>query len=315
MVWRRSVGGFRSVLARSALAACLLLLACASVTTAQELPDTATLREWIAAMKTAPRGPFKHLRHWCADGSVLPPSENCDAHGGGQREHGEWTDQVLVLRRNGYEIANIYAIVDPVHFVGPNPDLKKLRQMLIERYLMGIDDGWVMRVTKTYRGAIQAEDEALGAARLVGALLDDPGWRDDARYFLLRETIRLLPSSPDSGERAASAADVRDRAIKLTDQDPAFLPIRVKIHNVPSSADAEWVRAFAKEQGKPELKPAYEELAKLVETLYTQSPAPERLRALARAVPGPPLAAELEPGAAALEAAKEPAAKFAEASR
>ena len=43
--------------------------------------------------------------------------------------------------------------------------------------------------------------------------------------------------------------------------------------------------------------------------------APERLRALARALPGTPLAGELETGATALAAATAPPARFAEASR
>ena len=132
---------------------------------------------------------------------------------------------------------------------------------------------------------------------------------------MLRETVRLLPDSPDAGEAAPSAAEVRDRAAKLADQDPAFFPIRVKIHGVPDSGDAAAVRAYAKSQGKHELAADYEDLAKRIETLYGKSPAPARLRALAKAVPGTPLAGELEQGAASLEAASDPAVRFAEASR
>ncbi len=279
-----------------------------------ETPPPKTLRESIEANKLAPRGPFKHLRHYCNDGSVLPPSESCDPRGGGL-EYGEWTDEVVALRSGGYEIANLYAIVKPERFTGPSPDLKALQQMLVERFLIGADDGWVMRATRSYRGSIQAEDEGQGAARLVGALLDDSAWRNDGRYFLLREVIRLLPSSPDAGANAASAAEVRDRALKLAEQDPPFFPIRVKIHGVPDSGDAAAVRAFAKSTGKRELAPEYEELAKRIDVLYGPSPAPARLRALAQAVPGTPFAAELEQGANALEAAKDPATRFAESSR
>src|SRR3989442_13896727 len=176
----------RGRLARFARAAAwLLLCVVAGAARADPLPDVATVRGWIEAMKVAPRGPFKRIRHYCADGSVLPPAQNCDAHGGGQVEHGEWTDEVVALRQNGYVIANIYALIKPEPFTGPSPDLMTLRQMLVERYLIGVDDGWVMRVTRSYRGSIQAEEEGLGAARLVGALLNDPRWRDDARYFLL----------------------------------------------------------------------------------------------------------------------------------
>ncbi len=38
--------------------------------------DSETLkqyRQWIEQMKTAPRGPFKNIRWFCKDGTVLPP--------------------------------------------------------------------------------------------------------------------------------------------------------------------------------------------------------------------------------------------------
>lgn len=292
----------------------VLVLLPLSAPAAAPKTEEKTLREQIEAIKLAPRGPFKYLRHYCNDGSVLPPSESCDPRGGGL-EHGEWTDEVAALRGSGYEIANIYAIVKPERFIGPSPDLRALQQMLVERFLIGANDGWVMRATKSYRGSVQAEDEGQGAARLVAALLDDPAWRDDARYFLLRETLRQLPTSPDAGAAAPSAAEVRDRAMKLAEQDPAFFAIRVKIHGVPDAGDAADVRAFARSQGRRELAADYEELARRIDALYGPSPAPERLRALARAVPGTPLAGDLERGATTLEGASDAAARFAEASR
>lgn len=276
--------------------------------------EASTLREQIEAIKLAPRGPFKYLRHYCNDGVILPPSESCDPHGGGL-EHGEWTDQVAALRAGGYEIATLYAIVKPERFIGPAPDLRALQQMLVERFLIGADDGWVMRATRSYRGSVQAEDEGQGAARLVGAMLDDPAWRGDARYFLLRETIRQLPASPDAGAAAPSAAEVRDRAMKLAEQDAPFFPIRVKIHGVPDAGDAAAVRAFARSHGRRDLAAEYEDLARRIDALYGPSPAPDRMRALAKALPGVPLAGELERGAAALDAASDPAGRFADASR
>ena len=294
------------------LAGCLVVSSPALGQTGR--PAEKTLRETIEAIKTAPRGPFKHLRHWCNDGSVLPPSESCDPRGGGL-EYGEWTDEVKALRAEGFEVANVYAIVKPERFTGPAPDLRALQQMVIERCLIALDDGWVMRATKSYRGSVQAEDEGAGMGRLVAALAADPGWRADARYFPLREVVRAMPTSPDAGAGAASAADVRERALKLGDADPPFFPLRVKIHGVPEAGDAAAVRAFAKSQGRKDLAAEYEELAKRIDALYGPSPAPARMRALAALLPGSPLAAELERGAQALEGAPDAPARFAEASR
>ena len=51
--------------------------------------DAATYRGLIEEMKAAPRGPFKQLRWFCADGSVLPPKAYaCTELGGGHRELG-----------------------------------------------------------------------------------------------------------------------------------------------------------------------------------------------------------------------------------
>lgn len=276
--------------------------------------EAKSVRDQIESMKTAPRGPFARLRHFCNDGSVLPPSESCDPRGGGL-EYGEWTDEVVALRARGFEIANIYAIVKPERFTGASPDLRALQQMLVERFLVSVDDGWILRATRTYRGSVQAEDEGNGAARLVAALLSDPAWRDDARYFLLRETLRQTPPSPDAGAAAPSAAAVRERALRLAEEDPAFFTIRVKIHNVPDAGDAAAVRAFARSKGKPSLAGAYDELASQIDALYGPSPAPVRMRALAAALSGSALAEEVARGAELLDAPTEPAARFAESAR
>ncbi|CAG0964550.1 Phosphoenolpyruvate synthase [Myxococcaceae bacterium] len=301
-----------------ALVACVLLAAPAPAerraSAIRPGSDELPLRDRIEAIKTAPRGPFKHLRHWCNDGSVLPPSESCDPRGGGL-EYGEWTDEVKALRSSGYEIANVYAIVKPERFTGTSADLRALQQMVVERCLIALDDGWVMRATKSYRGSVQAEDEGQGMARLVAALLDDPDWRDDARYFPLREVIRALPSSPDAGEGAASAADVRQRALVLGDADPPFFPIRVKIHGVPDAGDAAAVRAFARSQGRRDLAADYEELARRIDALYGPSPAPDRMRTLASRLPRGEFAEEIERGASTLERAPDAATRFAESSR
>ena len=50
-----------------------------------------------------------------------------------------------------------------------------------------------------------------GAARIVDAILADPAWLTPARYFLARETLRLLPRTTD----ATTAAAVRQLAIDV----------------------------------------------------------------------------------------------------
>jgi hypothetical protein len=155
-------------------------------------------------MKQSPHGPFGGIGWFCIDGAVLGPRAGCSAHGGGI-QHGTWSDRTRELRADNYKIANILADLEPAQFTGPDADLALLRQIVLERFLMGWDQGWIFRGAFTYRGAFQIEDEEVGARRVVRALLSDPLWREPSRFALLRETVRLFPIHV--GERRAGRAD------------------------------------------------------------------------------------------------------------
>ena len=109
-----------------------------------ELPDDVTLRSWVQNIKKSSRGPFKRLRWFCSDGTVLPPKEYaCRDHGGGV-QHGEWTDQVKLMRSNGYYIANVYADIQPETFMEDPRHLEIVKQMILEQFLIDADDGWIL---------------------------------------------------------------------------------------------------------------------------------------------------------------------------
>ena len=179
------------------------------------LPDEATLRGWIQDFSAAPKGPFASIRWFCGDGSVLPPRPYACANHGGGIQHGQWNERALALRAGGYAIANVIAALDAEHFVGDDADLATLEQILLERFLIGWADGWIFRGARTYRGALQIEDEEAGAMRLVLAMLADPRWRDPSRFTLLRETVRLLPLQTDT----ESASHVRQLALRNAEKD------------------------------------------------------------------------------------------------
>ena len=62
----------------------LLLLLTPLPPVAADLPSRETLRQWIAEMKTSPRGPFARIRWFCNDGTILPPKPYaCRDHDGG----------------------------------------------------------------------------------------------------------------------------------------------------------------------------------------------------------------------------------------
>lgn len=255
----------------------LLGLGCGSPPAAAELPGEPELRAWIEAFEASPRGPFERIRWFCKDGSVLPPKAYACGNRGGGIQHGEWNEHAKALRAGGYTVANVLASLDPQAFVGSQADLWALEQILIERFLIEADDGWIFRGARSYRGALQIEDEEAGARAVVDAMLGDPAWREPERFLLLRESVRLLPLQADEG----SAADVRQQALVLAGQDAAFAPLRAKIHNQPDPGDAAKVRAYAQAAGKRSLQGAYERLAADIDALYAGGGSAELALALA----------------------------------
>jgi len=261
-------------------------------------------------MKSAPRGPFKQLRWFCADGTVHPPKPYPCADRGDGIQHGEWTDRVKTMRGGGFAIANVLADLEAQDFVGQKAQTELLKQILMERFLVGWDDGWIFRAARSYRGALQSEDEEAGASAVVMAMLADPLWRQPARFYLVREAVRLLPVRTDEGV----ATEVRQLALRIAAEDEGFMELRVKIHNVPDPEDAARVRSYAKERGVAKLADQYELLAANIDELYSTSSAAS-IDTLADKLGDSPLAAELRAAADKLEESKTPGQRFAHTTR
>ncbi|HEY8156346.1 MAG TPA: PEP/pyruvate-binding domain-containing protein [Myxococcota bacterium] len=281
------------------------LCALASTSPGEGLPPE-TARAWILEFERSPKGPFDAVRWFCKDGAVLDPRPGaCAAHGGGI-QHGRWSPHAITLREGGYQVANLLSELQPGDFTGPRAQHEVLAQVLLERFLIGADDGWIFRGARSYRGALQAEDEEAGARRLVLAMLADPGWLGTERFLLLRETVRLLPLQADP----RSAARVRQIALELAARDPGFATLRAKIHNAPDSGDAARVRAYAAQPGRPIPVAQYEALAASIDTLYQARASSQALRDLAARETGAALAPKLRAHADALASASDPAARF-----
>ncbi|MDG2303192.1 MAG: PEP/pyruvate-binding domain-containing protein [Candidatus Binatia bacterium] len=278
----------------------VLALALALPGTATALPDEATLRVWVEEMKGAPRGPFEGLRWFCEDGTVRPARAGCSGHGGGV-QHGLWNSKAKQLRDGGFKIANVFAELDGAPFVGPAPDLRTLKQLLLERFLREADDGWVMRATLTYRGALQAEDEEAGGERILAAVLADPQWARDDRWYLMRETVRLVPREIAPGD--VTAQQVRADAMRIARADSGFKNLRVKIHGSPDSGDAGRVREYAASNGRGSLQGSYSQLATDIDTLYAANNAGNAVRAAAARLPGGMLRDQLIQRATGLDGA------------
>jgi hypothetical protein len=243
----------------------------------------AEYRRWITEMKETERGPFAAIKWFCKDGRVLGPQDYACAAKGDGWQHGEWSGRTKRLRSEGYRVATLLAGIDASKAVAA-PDFPDFyAQLLIERFLVAADTGWILRKAQFYRGAIQEEDEREGARQLLLAMAARDEWVG-RRYVALRTGVRLLPHGADS----PSAQKVRNMAAALADRDPAFQSLRIKIHNAMDAADAASVRAYAAKAGDAAFKQQAEALATEIDRLYAPRPLGEVLETGAKSLSAAP---------------------------
>ena len=255
----------------------LFLGVLATAATGVTARTTEQYRAWIGEMKESPRGPFSGIKWYCEDGTVFPPAEYaCAEHGGGV-QHGEWSDRTRQLRSQGYRVATLLAGIDAAKAVAASDFPDAYAQLLVERFLLAIDNGWILRKALFYRGALQEEDERKGARNLLQAMAARPEWID-SRFVALRTGVRMLPHGLDT----ASAQKVREMAAALSERDAGFTALRAKIHGTPEASDAARVRTYAG-AAKPELRASYEELAAEIDRVYQPKPLDQTLEAAAQA--------------------------------
>jgi hypothetical protein len=251
---------------------CLILIGLSQLLSAplsadQSENDIAQYQSWVMEMKGQQRGPFSRLRWFCNDGTVLPPkSYACKNHGGGY-QHGEWNTQTLKLREQGYLVANILAGQDAGATLDAPDFHNQYAQILIERFLVSVDDGWILRKALFYRGAIQEEDERAAARKLLTEMSSRSHWIGPG-FLALRVGARMLPH----GSNSASIQKVRQLSASLSDQNVGFKPLRAKIHGSPGAEDAEGVRLYAAALADDAQRRPYLELAEEIDGIYQSEP-------------------------------------------
>ena len=270
------------------------------------LPDPATLRRWVIEMKQSSRGPFKHIRWFCNDGSVKKPEEYaCKDHGGGV-QHGEWIDRVKRLRANGYYLATVFADIQPDLFLTDPLYPEMIRQMILEQFLIAADDGWILRKARYYRGALQAEDETARGRELLEELAAQPRMLE-RDFVVLREAVRFFPH----GRAGTPISEMRQLSRSIAEKDTPFETLRIKIHVKPDPSDAEAVRAYARDKGQPEFSKDYEQLARHIEEVFQFRDVSADVAALARKVKSPELARLMRQRIGQLSDKNEPWVRFA----
>jgi phosphohistidine swiveling domain-containing protein len=268
------------------------LLTSAFAASEEPLPDPQKLHSWVQAMKKSPRGPFKHIRWFCNDGTIqLPQEYACKEHGGGV-QHGEWTDRVKILRANAYFIANVFADVRAQEFLQDprHPDI--IKQMILEKFLIEANDGWILRRARYYRGALQTEDETRAGRELLLALVAEPDWRQN-RFLVLREAMRFVPH----GRQGAPITEMRQLSRTIAENDPDFETLRIKLHVHPELSDAQKVKDYAARHGKPELVEDYAHLKEIIEQVFKVRDIQKEIQSLAKTLKNGRLAGALDQAA------------------
>ncbi|MDX1499410.1 MAG: hypothetical protein R3176_05910, partial [Woeseiaceae bacterium] len=250
-------------------------------------------RQIVQEMKASPRGPYSRIRWYCNDGTVQPPvAYACREHGGG-RQHAEYSAARARLADLGWSVGTIFAALTFEELIQSQPRQGRLRELPLERYLVDIDNGWVLARAQDYRGRVQIEDETASGKRLLERLLADEAWALE-NFLLVREAARTIPHGADSD----LARSVRRDAVELAELAPAADRFRAEIHSSPSRDIVPRLDAWATTQSRPEVADFARRLARDLDQLY--GPAGRRARiaaalaALRAAEPGQAWRAEVQ---------------------
>lgn len=203
--------------------------------------DLAAIRKDIELFKTDPRGPYRAIRWFCPDGSVIPPDERCSDPGGLQ--HAVPKDRVRAIAdAHHIYLGQILAGTEFETFLDSGARHARMKQYQMEKFLQASDGGWILRRARYYRGAVQAEDEEAWGQKFLNWLVS----RDELlieQFFLVREIARVISHSANVGRAIRIRALARD----IAGAYPPFMDIRIKIHGQPDATDLERVRQFRRE--------------------------------------------------------------------
>lgn len=260
--------------------------------------EAEVIRGALEAMKGAERGPYEQLRWFCADGSVLPPQAGACRERGGGVQHATPSASARRLAELGFGVGTIYQALSYEAFADEERAGYRLRELVLEKYLVQVDNGWVMRRAQYYRGALQIEDEERTGRELLARRFSDAQWLSD-NYFL---ATRLAASVPHVSLGSAGTMDrIRNLATEIAALDEGFQRHRVKIHSVPSRSDVDVVVTYLARPGhSPEVRERLERLRDDLVRHYDPSRALASLAAFERAV-DPQLATSLATLRAAME--------------
>ncbi len=223
------------------------------------------LKTQISNLKKDPRGPYKRIRWFCKDGSVREPRDPCPDSIGGGIQHASYKDEIVTIGdKHHIFFGDILAFTDKTDFWDANHQQSRLKQYQLSKYLASVDDGWITRRSRYYRGAIQSEDEEAWGIEFYHQLLSKDAILEKY-YYLIRQSLRDIPHDGDTN----LAQLIRSDSKLIAEEVPSFMDIRIKIHGRPDRNDIQLVNSFLTENKKTLSTDIIKKLNSLEDAMYT----------------------------------------------
>lgn len=246
-------------------------------------------RAIVERMKARRRGPFAERPWWFLDHPGQSPRP-APGRVPGSIQFCTHTAERGRLAELGWSVGTLYVSVGWATLWDAERDHDRLRQLLVERHLVEVDDGWVMRRARTFRGCVQREHEERCGQVLLEALLSQPEWLGRSSHLLLaREATRVVPHDCRAGDRTRAIRRASDVLGKRYD---AFFDLRVRIHSAPGPAEVVATREWLAEAGETiddEARETAEGLIVALDELVATAAWRRRLRAHLTPLQGDPL--------------------------
>lgn len=244
--------------------------------TNDELKAAKTL---VLEMKKNERGPYSRLRWFCNDGTVLPPTAYaCKDHGGGH-QHAEYSDKRKILSNLGFHVGTIFTAFYITENADTSSKQSRLKELPLEKFMIDVDNGWVLQKARHYRGRIQLEDEIEAGRNLLLDLFSDKNWVRQ-NYLLARELVRAVPHHQGKD----LTRSIRRSSTELADVAKDFESIRVEIHTQPSAKTSVSIKNWLERQNNPELIEQGRKLLDEIEELYSDAGRLERMQSLSKSL-------------------------------
>lgn len=230
-----------------------------------QLIENTEIKLKISTFKNDLKGPYQQIMWFCPDGSMVPPQQKCPEKGGLQRAtYKPWVESLA--KTNHLFLGQILATTDYSAFLNEENEYARLKQYQIEKYLEAIDNGWILKKAKYYRGAFQDEDENDWGAKFLNWLIINTNL-DQSHYFLLKQAFNTIPHRIEN----SNIQKVRAISMEISGILPAFMDMRVKIHGQPEISDIEHVKKFKtkyQDQTPTVVNDKLDELIREMEILY-----------------------------------------------